>query len=77
MVFTERDAETQLVEELARAGRVEIRWGGSNVKYVELRDRLTGVRASGRSYVSWNTALGQAAARLRQLIGETLPRSLS
>ena len=63
-MFAELDPETQLVDELVRTGRVEIRWGGSNVKYVELRDRLTGRQVSGRSYVSWNIALGQAAAGL-------------
>ncbi len=67
-VFAELDPATQLLDELARSGRVEIRWGGSNVKYVELRDRLTGQRASGRSFVSWNIALGQAAHKMRRLM---------
>lgn len=68
-MFAELDPGTELVNELVRSRNVEIRWGGSNVKYVELRDRLTGLRASGRSFVSWNVALDQAAHRMRQLIG--------
>lgn len=66
----ELDPETQLVDELVRTGRVDIWWGGSNIKYVQLRDRLTGLRASGRSYVSWNIALEQAADRMRRLMTE-------
>ncbi len=69
-VFAELDPKTQLVDELVRTGRVEIRWGDSNIKYIELRDRLTGLRASGRSYVSWNIALGQAAHKMGRLITE-------
>lgn len=67
-VSAELDPDTQSADELVRAGRVEIRWGGSNVKYVELRDRRTGLRASGRSYVSWNVALGHAAQKMRWLL---------
>lgn len=67
-VVAELAPQTRLVDELARTGRVEIRWGSSNVKYVELRDRLTGQRTSGKSFVSWNIALEQAAHKMRLLI---------
>lgn len=71
-MFAEPDSETRLVDALVRSGRIEIRWGGSNIKYVELRDRLTGTRTSGRSYVNWNTALSQAVHKMRRSMTEEL-----
>ena len=66
----ELDHENQLIDELVRTGRIELWWGGSNIKWVELRDQLTGIRAAGRSYESWNIALGQAIYRMRQLLAD-------
>lgn len=65
-----QDPDTRLVDELVRTGRVELWWGGSNIRYVQLRDRVTGLRASGRSYHSWEIAHRQAALRMRQLLGD-------
>ena len=69
MVF-EVDHESQLIDELVRTGRVELWWGGSNSNGIELRDRLTGLRAAGRSYESWNIALGQAIHEMRRLLAK-------
>ena len=66
----ELDRDTHFVDALVRAGRVELWWGGSNIKFVQLRDRLTGLRASGRSYHSWNIAHEQAAHKMRRLLAE-------
>ena len=66
----ELDAETRLIDRLLRTGRVEVLWGGSNVKFVELRDRSSGARASGRSYVSWHIALEQAAHEMNRLMAD-------
>ncbi len=63
---------TQLVDELWRTGRVELWWGHSNIRYVELRDRVTGQRTSGRSYHSWDIALRQAAYKMRRLMTEEI-----
>ena len=66
----ELDDATQLVDELVRTGRIELYWGGSNIQWIELRDRLTGVRATGRSYEGWNIALSQAVHEMRRLLAE-------
>ena len=66
----ERHTAVQFVDELVRAGRVELGWGGSNIKYVRLRDRLTGLQACGRSYHSWDIAHEQAAYEMRRLLTE-------
>ena len=72
--------DARLVDAMVRTGRVELWWGGSNIKFVQLRDRLTGLRASGRSYHSWNSAHEEAAHKLFRLLTEEaerrdLPRS--
>ena len=64
------DEDTQLVDDLMHTGRLELWWGGSNIKYIELRDRLTGRRVSGKSYQSWNIALRQAVHKLRRLMAD-------
>ena len=66
----ELEAGARLIDRLLKTGRVEVLWGGSNVKFVELRDRSSGLRASGRSYVSWHIALEQAAYEMTQLMAE-------
>jgi hypothetical protein len=66
----ERDTDIQFVHELVRTGRVEVGWGGSNIKFVRLRDRLTGLQACGRSYHSWDIAHEQAAHEMRRLLAE-------
>ncbi len=67
----EFDGSPEMVAELMRSGRFEVRWSGSIVKWVSLRDQLTGSRAVGRSYDSWHTALGLAVQEMRRLIAET------
>ncbi|MFQ5968507.1 MAG: hypothetical protein ACE5MI_13010 [Acidimicrobiia bacterium] len=63
--------DVPLVDELVQTGRFELWWGGSNIKWIALQDRLTGLRAVGRSYVSWNTAFGQAVHEMRRLLADT------
>ena len=64
------DRDTRYVDELVESGRVELWWGSSNIRFVQLRDRMTGLRASGRSYHSWETAHRQAALELRRKLAE-------
>ena len=66
----ELDPESQMIDELIRTDRIELWWGGSNIKWIERRDRVTGVRASGKSYESWNIALGQAVHKMLRLLPE-------
>lgn len=66
----DQDPDVRIIDELVRSGRVELWWGSSNIRFVQLRDRVTGLRASGRSYHSWEIAHKQAALEMRRLLGD-------